>query len=203
MSDPNAPAPDGMTEMERAARDFSFGLVDTVRTLAVAMIRAGIVTAADLQRDFSQVAQAVRTDGGSDTRTDPTQSLAKAMAALVPTDQPAAPIEPGATLGDWANVPLTPREQKLAALIFDLYGAVNALADVMVRRNVAPPGLLRAVLLEWAAHNRSNGVDGWGKLTETLAKNIGDLDAAPIGDAAVATLSNLRRRTRKGRPSRW
>lgn len=118
-----------------------------------------------------------------------------------PAGQPAAPIELNGALGDWANVPFTPREQKLAALILDLYGVANALADVMVRRNVAPPALLRSVLLEWAAHNRSNGVDGWGKLTETLAKKIGDLDAARFGDAAVVTLSDLRRRrTRAGPP---
>lgn len=167
----NDSAAGDMTPMEQAQRDFSFGLLDAMRTLACALVRAGVVRAAELQRDFTQRAEAVRKDGGTEIRAEPVLALAAAMAKLVAEG---APPEP--TLRD---------------AVLDLFGICNALCDTMVRRNVAPPLLLRNVLAEWISHGREVGGDDRVKLAQILAHEIGQLDAPPPSGERISTVITL------------
>jgi hypothetical protein len=85
--------------------------------------------------------------------------------------------------------------------VLGLFDISNALADVMVRRNLAPPALLRAVLLEWAAHGRNASGDERAALTEILADAVGSLDVAPgpsrdEAASGVITLATARARHR-------
>jgi hypothetical protein len=176
---------EGLSEMDRAHRDFAYGLLDVVRTLSVALVRAGIVTAVELQHDFAALSEAIRTDGGSEIRMQPAQALAATMAQLVPTTPPAMPQDVG------------PFGAVVKAHIVGLFDICNALSDLLVRKNVASPAMLSAVLKEWGAHARQVEGEDVARLPEMLANAVGSLEApAPPPNGNSARVVPLSRRPR-------